>query len=180
MKRSFALALLASLSLLPGCSREAQQSPAREPVRVENPQLGIAIADLPDAFDVVTAAAETIELVAEGPAGAGRAVIDAGPVQSGGINLIEATKERKAWFESQPGAIYHGNRELGTPIGTAFTARATYSTDSGEIEETWVCAVHPGENRLLTIAYTYPTGETETRIEQLLALLGEIEGIGGG
>jgi hypothetical protein len=178
MKRSLALALLASLGLLPGCSREAPQSAAREPVRVENLQLGIAIADLPEAFDVVSAAAETIELIADGPAGAGRVVIDAGPVQSRGINLIEATKERRTWFESQPGAIYHGNRELGTPIGTAFTARATYSTDSGEIEETWVCAVHPGENRLLTVTYTYPTGETESRIEQLLALLGEIERLG--
>lgn len=179
MKRPSALALLVSFFLLPGCSREAPQPAAREPVRVENPQLGIAIADLPDAFDVVSAAGETIELVADGPAGAGRAVIDVGPVQSGGINLIETTKERRAWFESQPGAIYHGNRELGTPIGTAFTARATYSTDSGEVEETWVCAVHPGENRLLTITYTYPTGETEARIEQLLALLGEIEGVAG-
>jgi hypothetical protein len=179
MNRSSALLFLFGITLLPGCTGETSPPSTRESVRVENPQLGIAVAALPDAFEVVTADGETIELVANGPGGTGRAVIAAGPVEQGGINLVEATKERKAWFESKAGAIYHGQRELGTPIGTAFTARATYPMDDSEIEETWVGAVHPGENRLLTITYTYPTGETQTRIEQLLTLLGEIEPIGG-
>ena len=78
-----------------------------------------------------------------------------------------------------PGATYHGNRELGAPIGTAFTARGTYPTNGGTVEETWVYAIHPTANRLLTIQFTYPTGETGIRIEQLLELLGEIEAAGG-
>jgi hypothetical protein len=150
------------------------------PTRVENPVLGVAIAALPEGFEVVSADGETIELTAKGKNGPGRAVISAGPFETTGINLVDATKERKTWFESTPGATYYGNRELGTPIGTAFTARGIYPTESGEVEETWVYAIHPAANRILTITFTYPTGESEERVGQLLALLGEIEAAAGG
>jgi len=168
------LVLLLTIALA-GCGG-AEPPPAD--VRVENPTLGVAIAALPDGFEVEGAEGETIELVAPGANGEGRAVISAGPVESSGINLVEQTRERRAWFESTPGATYHGNRELGTPIGTAYTARGTYPTPDGDLEETWVYAIHPAENRLLTVQFTYPTGETEARIGQLMALLGEIEAAG--
>ncbi|MDH3254421.1 MAG: hypothetical protein OEM62_05455 [Acidobacteriota bacterium] len=146
-----------------------------EPERVENATLGVAIAALPDDFEVVSADGDTIELTAPGPDGAGTAVIAAGPEESSGVNLVEATKSRKAWYESTPGTTYFGNRELGTPIGTAFTARGSYPTATGVVEETRVFALHPGANRLLTITFTYPTGESDKRVQQLMALLGEIE-----
>jgi hypothetical protein len=165
------LTLLVSIGFSASCG----QGEPPEPTRIENPVLGIAIAALPDDFEVVSAVGETIELTAAGAKGPGRAVIAAGPLVMTGINLVDATKERKAWFESTPGATYFGNRELGTPIGTAFTARGVYPTESGEVEETWVYAIHPAANRILTIRFTYPTEESEDRVGQLLALLGEIE-----
>ncbi|MCP4200354.1 MAG: hypothetical protein GY769_00275 [bacterium] len=145
--------------------------------RVENAGLGVAIAELPEAFSVVNASGPTIELVAAGESGSGRAVVAAGSEETFGINLVEAVKERKAWFEEAPGGRYFGNRELGTPNGTAFTARGSYDGESGPVEETWVYTIHPAANRLLTITYTYPTGESEERVNQLLLLLGEIEGL---
>lgn len=168
------LMLAASMMLPVACGKEAPP----EAVRVENPVLGIAIASLPEDFEVAGTEGETIELTAAGLNGTGTAVISAGPLTSSNINLVDVTKERKAWFESTPGAVYFGNRELGTPIGTAFTARGTYPTDDGDVEETWVYAIHPGEYRLMTIRFTYPTGESKERVEQLMALLGEIEASG--
>ena len=173
MSKRPALFLLALLPLIltAGCGKEAPP----EPMRVENQALGVAIASLPEEFEVVSTDGETIELSAVGPSGPGRAVIAAGPYETAGINLVDATKERKAWFESTPGGTYFGNRELGTPIGTAFTARGAYPTEAGDVEETWVYAIHPGANRILTITFTYPTGESADRVPQLMALLGEIE-----
>lgn len=145
------------------------------PERVENTELGIAIAALPAVFRVVTADGPTLEFEAEGVGGAGRAIIAAGPEDPFGINLVEVVKARKAEFEAAPGGEYFGNRELGSPIGTAFTARGAYDDGGTRVEETWAYAIHPSGNRLLTITYSYPPGEAETRVEHLLELLGEIE-----
>jgi hypothetical protein len=103
-------------------------------------------------------------------------VIAAGPEDDFGINLVEEVKARKSAFESAPGGEYFGNRELGTPIGTAFTARGAYQTGDSKVEETWVFAIHPQGNRLLTVTYTYPTGQSQERVQQLMELLAEIEG----
>lgn len=175
MKRSL-LALSATALCLIQCAKAPPEPPASE--RVENRQLGIAIAALPEAFSVVTASGQEIVLSAESETGAGRAVITAGPDEAFGINLVNAIKERKAAFESAPGGEYFGNRELGTPTGTAFTARGAYDGEQGRVEETWVYSIHPMANRLLTITYTYPTGESQVRVEQLLGLVGELEGVG--
>ncbi len=172
-----ALPLFALLALaLGGCP---PPEPPPEPLagpRVESPELGIALASVPPPFQVAVNDGETLELTAPGPGGDGRAVFRRGPVESGGINLIEAVKAKKAEFEATEGATYFGNRELGSPIGTAFTARASVPGPQGEVEETWIFAIHPGENRLLTLTYTYPPGESEERVQQLLALFGEVEG----
>lgn len=174
MKRSLTALSIVALALA-HCAKPPPPPP--EPERVENPDLGIAIAALPEAFTVVEASGSTIELEAGGETGSGSAVIAAGPIDNFGINLVEAVKERKAWFESAPGGQYFGNRELGTPNGTAFTARGAYDSESGPVEETWVYTIHPTENRTLTIQYTYPTGESQARVQHVLELLGEIEGM---
>jgi hypothetical protein len=145
------------------------------PERVVNQDLGIAIAELPEAFSVVTASGPTLELEAVSELGTGKVVIAAGPEERFGINLVNAVKERKALFEAAPDGQYFGNRELGTPTGTAFTARGEYAGPDGPVEETWVYSIHPAANRLLTVTYTYPPGESEARVNQLLLLLGEIE-----
>ena len=77
---------------------------APELLRVQNADLGVAIAALPEAFSVVTASGPTIELSASGEAGAGTAVIAAGPEEAFGINLVDAVKERKALFEGAVGS----------------------------------------------------------------------------
>ncbi len=172
------LAILAALApALGGCPAP---EPPPEPVagpRVESAGLGIALASVPAPFTVAANEGGTLELTAPGPGGEGRAVFAAGPVESGGINLVEAVKAKKAELEGTPGATYFGNRELGTPIGPAFTARANVPGPEGDVEQTWVFAIHPGENRLLTLTYTYPTGESQERVNQLMALFGEVEGL---
>ncbi len=170
------LLFLALAAAIVHCAK-APEADMAEPERVENADLGIAIAALPEAFSVVSASGPTIELVAAGESGSGKAVITAGPDETFGINLVDAVRERKALFEGAPGGQYFGNRELGTPNGTAFTARGAYDGESGPVEETWVYTIHPAANRLVTITYTYPTGESEERVNQLLLLLGEIEGL---
>lgn len=175
MNRKFLL-FLALAAAIVHCAK-APAPEISKPERVENADMGIAIAELPDAFSVVNASGPTIELVAAGESGSGKAVIAAGPDETFGINLVDAVRERKALFEGAPGGEYFGNRELGTPNGTAFTARGAYDGESGPVEETWVYTIHPTANRLLTITYTYPQGESEERVNQLLLLLGEIEGL---
>ncbi len=174
------LSLATALALALALGACPPPEPPPEPVagpRVESPGLGVALASVPPPFAVAANEGGRLELTAPGPGGEGRAVFAAGPLESGGINLVEAVKAKKAEFEETPGATYFGNRELGTPIGTAFTARATLPGPEGEVEQTWVFAIHPGENRVLTFTYTYPTGESQERVEQLMALFGEVEGL---
>jgi len=170
------LVFIALATTIMHCS-EVRETEVAEPLRIENADLGIAIAALPEPFSVVEASGPILELTAAGDVGSGTVIITAGPEEAFGINLVAAVKERKAIFESAPDGHYFGNRELGTPHGTAFTARGAYTGESGPVEETWVYSIHPGANRLLTITYTYPPGESEVRVNQLLLLLGEIEGL---
>ena len=169
--------VVAACLMQAGC----QPSPPPQPAvgeRLENPSLGLAIASLPEPFEAAGSDGGGWVFTAPGPAGDGRLVVTLGPVQTRGVNLVEAVKKRRTWFEETEGAQYFGNRELAGPIGTIFTARGTYPAGDGVVEETTAYAVHPDENRLLTVTYTYPTGESGTRVEQLLAFLGEIEGLG--
>ena len=170
-RSSLVLVILAAAS----CGPAAPPEPVVE--RVENPDLGVAIAALPEPFTVTKATGESIELTAAGPGGDGRLLIAAGAPRDRGINLLQAVEERKAAFEAAPGGRYFGNRTLGGSLGNVFTARGSYESGGVVVEETWAFALHPLEkNRMLTITYTYPTGESEVRVKQLLDLLGEIEG----
>lgn len=165
-------ALLAIGALALAC----RQAAPPEPVRVESSNLDLAIAALPEPFEVTSDSGDTIELVAPGENGEGHLTIRLGEAQSFGVNLVEAVKERKVEFEAAAGGRYLGNRELGTPTGTAFTARGTYEGANGPVEETWIYMLHPSQrNRMLTLTYRYPPSESEARVGQLLTLLGEIE-----
>lgn len=170
----------AALALGPllACGEPAAPPPP-EPVRVENPDLALAIAALPEPFEVVTARGEAIELTAPGANGPGTLRITLGPPSPSGINLVEAAKQGKEGFETAPGGQFYGHRTLGGSLGNVFTARGGYRLDDGsEVEETRAYALHPIEkNRMLTIVYTYPPGESQERVNQFLYLLGEIEGL---
>ena len=144
--------------------------------RVENPDLALAIAALPAAFTVTENAGESLRLAAA-EVDPGSVEITVGPLELGGINLVERVKQRRAAFEAE--GTYFGNRELMTPTGPAFTARGQITGPDGPAEQTWVYSLHPdGSDRLMTVVYTYPAeGDTQARIGELLELLGEIEAL---
>lgn len=169
--------VVGALMLFTACQNQPAATVELPGDRLENPELGLAIAALPAPFEAVAAQGSTWTFEAPGPAGPGTLVLSAGPVESGSINLIDVVKERRAWFEGREDASYFGNRELGGPFGTIFTARGSYGGPDNPVEETWAYAIHPGEYRLLSVQYTYPTGESGTRVEQLMEFLGEIEAI---
>lgn len=173
--RLAAAAFAISLALSLACQKEPQAVVELPADRLENAPMGLAIGALPRPFDVVAGDAAEWSFTAPGPAAPGSLTLIVGPEEDGGINLVDAIKYRKSWFEEAEGGEYHGNRELGGPYGAIFTARGTYSIDGAKVEETWAYAIHPGRNSLLSVRYTYPTGESGTRVDQLVELLGEIE-----
>ena len=171
--RKLAFALLAlPLLVLSGCGSQGTAPAA--PERIESPDLGLAIAALPAALQVVENAGETLRLTAPDVDGSS-VEITVGPLQMGGINLVEVVKERKAAIEAE--GLYFGNRELMTPSGPAYTTRGQLTGPDGPVEVTAVFSLHPdGSDRLMTVTYEYPGGgDSQARVGELLELLGEIE-----
>ena len=163
-----------------GCGSPAPEvTEEPEAVRVESPGLGIAIAAVPAPFELVENSGETLRFRAPGPAADGYLDFFVGPMETSGINLVEAVKGKREEFEQATGGEYLGNRELGTPIGTAFTARGAYDTEAGRVEESWIFAIHPNQNRILMLQYAYPNGEGQDRVGGLMEVLGEVEGHAG-
>jgi len=172
--RVAAPALAASLLLALACQPDEPEAPVAQ--RVENPELGIALASLPAPFRVAVNQGDELSLEATGAEGTGALRFAVGPLETT-INLVDLVKERRTIFQELPEGFYFGNRELGTPIGTAYTARGTFRAEEGLVEETWIYAIHPVEYRLLTLTYRYPAGgDSQTRVQELLSVLGEVEG----
>lgn len=169
--------LLASVLTGSGCAADKQELAAPTLRRLENPSLGIAIAALPADFEVASDQGQIIELRSIGEGSTGTLLIEATEELGGGINLVAAAEGMKEWFEQQPNGQYFGNLELGTPTGPAFTARGSYSGEAGEVEELRVFALHPTANRMLRMTYQYPPGEGKIRMQQLVAVLGEVEAL---
>ena len=169
--------VLAGILTLSGCAPNQQEAATPTLHRVESPSLGIAIADLPADFEVTSDQGQIIELQSIGEGPTGTLHIEATEELGGGINLVAAAEGMQEWFEQQPNGQYFGNLELGTPTGPAFTARGSYSGEAGEVEELRVFALHPTANRMLRMTYRYPPGEGKIRMQQLVAVLGEIEAL---
>ncbi len=176
--RAFVPVLAAALALA-ACSRAPEE--AREPPaeRVENPELGIAIADLPDDFRLAGAGSSTIEL--ELIEGEGRIEIAAGEPETG-INLVAAVEEHKSSILERPGGDYKGGRELQVVHlpGAAFYSRGRFENAAGVLtEETVVFLIHPWEDRQLRVTYTYPAGDdSASRLQdQLFPVVEELEGL---
>ncbi len=166
---------LAILALsLAACGSGTSTPAATE--RIENTELGLAIAGLPAAFEVAENAGETLHLGVPDVDGAG-VEITIGPLEMGGINLVEVVKERRAAMEAE--GLYYGNRELMTPTGPAYTTRGQITGPDGPVEVTAVYSLHPdGSDRLMTVTYRYPGGgDSQARVNELLELLGEIEAL---
>ena len=171
-RRFLALALLAVS--LAGCGSDRQTPAAAQ--RVENVELGLAIAALPEAFEMAENMGEILRLTAP-DVDAGNVEITVGPLQLDGINLVEVVKERRTAFEAE--GTYFGNRELMTPYGPAYTTRGELAGPDGAVEVTAVYSLHPdGSDRLMTVTYRYPGGgDSQARVGELLELLGELEAL---
>ncbi len=178
MRSSFltTVLLVPSMALL-ACgvrSEEPGEAPAN---RMEAPGIGIAIADLPAGLTVQSTSGEELVLTPVGQAG--RIVIQAAPAGEG-TNLVQAVKDHQASIEARPGAQYLGVRELVTPLGSAYWSRGRYEEGGALVEETRIVTLHPSGDRLLRLTYVYPAGDDSgARIQQLLGVVAEVEGLGG-
>jgi len=186
MRRSLVLPWLTVLVLCPlaGCRESPPAAePSLAPERVENPDLQIAIAGVPGGFDVAANEGATLELVRERGLPPGRAWVAVGDAVEGGINLIEIIRGQREVFEALPGGSFAGNGELVLPDGRpAYYSRGRFQDEEGTVvEEFRVWSVHPVEaNRLLQVFYRYAAGEDSVqRLEDVLLLVGEIEGLPG-
>lgn len=171
------LAVLATLAACGGAPEEAA-APEAPPERVENAALGVAIADLSPLF--VVARNEGQELVLEprlegAPIPGRLEVLAAEPGSS--VNLVAAVQDHAAGFESRPDGEFRGQRELGSPLGTAFYSRGRYRDETdGPTEETVIFVLHPDGQRILSLRYRYPAGEDSTeRLQSMFEVLGELE-----
>jgi hypothetical protein len=168
---------------LAGCQRE--EAPAGEistlPERIENPALRIAIAGLPGGFDVTTNSGETLRLTREPGLGPGEAWIEVSAPVEGGINLVEVIRGQREAFEALPGGSFSGNGELVLPDGRpAYYSRGRFDDAGTQVEEFRFWSVHPLDpNRQLQVFYRYPAAQdSKERLDDLLLLVGEIEGLG--
>lgn len=175
------LILAAALALAGACAQAPQES--AEPVarRVENAELGVAIADLPAIFKVVANEGGVIELALA--QGEGRLEISAGEPESS-VNLVAAVAKHKAEIEARPGGDYKGGQELVVPAlpGAAYYSRGRYeSAAGGTVEEAVVFLLHPAKDRELRVRYTYPAGDdsAERLQNQLFAVVGELVALPG-
>jgi hypothetical protein len=177
------LSLAALAVVLTGCPTQEEEAPPAEPVaaapapqRVENADSGLVLADVPEGFDLVSNDAEGITLTRKPDLPPGDLVLWARPVQQAGVNLQKEVNEIKADFEGRPDGAFNGQLELMGPTGPAYSTRGRWTEGGREMEEVHLFALHPMENRVVDLAYTYEvTGDTKERMEQAMAVLGEVE-----
>lgn len=173
---ALALAALTALAVLTGCGGRGDESDVTAPQRIESPALELALASLPEPFVLAENSGSTLRLSTTHDTG-GEVVVEVGEPEYG-LNLQAEVVRRGDAFRALPGGEYNGSRELGTPYGPAFYSRGSYDAAAGREEQTWIFALHPGgDSRLLTLIYTYPAGQGQARVNELLALVGEFEAL---
>lgn len=149
--------------------------------RVESPELGIAIGAVPAEFEVVDAESPEIRLRhhdAEGNTD-GELWLETRAPTVGGVNLVDMIKSAKAAYEALPGGTFHGQIELGTQFGTAFSVRGRFEENGQLMEERQIFSVHPDDrDKALVMVYRYPAGEdSRPRTEEMLELFTELEAL---
>jgi len=175
---------LALIVLCVGCGQGAEEAPAGPGPRVENAEVGVAIAELPAYFQVSANEGTSLVLVpADGEAGVTLEVI-AGEFETGGINLVAASQDFKTAVEEEGGKNYGADptEYFSENLGTVMYNRARFDTNTGPVDEMRVFVIHPWGDRNLQFRYRYPaTGEPEgkqARVDQLMGVVGETEGLG--
>jgi hypothetical protein len=140
-------------------------------VETTNQELGITLNSIPDGLVLEANQGANLILAPETPEHGVLLRFEVGP-QEAGVNLIAAVQNHQANIEDFPGGKYFGSTELISQLGTAFLSRGQFSSDDGEIEEARVFVIHPADQRLLSLIYTYPAGgDSQGRAETLLAVL---------
>jgi hypothetical protein len=154
--------------------------PPGTPRRVESPALELAFSDLPRACAVAANEGERLVFACDLEGSRGEVEVEVSAPER--VNLLEAARQQQQHYEGLPEGRFHGNRELVTPLGPAYTARGSYLLDGKRVEEAKVFTLHPFyTNRRVTLLNRYPEGESvPERMEQLMFLTGEMEGLGEG
>ena len=186
------LATLLTLGLVacqgPSSEPTPEEKPAPTLPRIESPDLGIAIGALPAVWTVETNQGSELRLAhhdADGTAD-GELWFEVRKPAIGGVNLVDMIKEAQASYESMPQGSFHGQVELGTQFGTAFSVRGRFEQDGQLMEERQIFSVHPDDrDKALVMVYRYPAGEdSRPRTEEMLNLFTELESLafqqGGG
>lgn len=155
---------------------EAPPEEAAPAERVENPELGIALATVPEGFRLVSNDADGILLERKPELPPAEARIVVGPVQEAGVNLVAAVNDYKAEVEAKPEGKFLGMIEMMGPLGTAFSVRGRHAEGGEAVEEIRLLSVHPLENRMLTVVYGYAVpSDAKARMDEAMVVLGEIE-----
>lgn len=156
-----------------GGSSEPEAEPMPEPVT--SAAAGVTFSVLPEGFEVTRNAADAFELSTNVPERTGVMWVEAGEVSQFGIELDSAVWQDQESYDERPGGEYFGGQKLVSQLGEAYYSRGRFDGDGRE-EEVAIFALHPSENRLLTLHYRYPAGEDSAeRLPELLELLGAIE-----
>lgn len=142
---------------------------------VENAELGIALASVPDGLHTTINEGSSLELRPTGKGIDGLLWFAVGP-EKVGVNLVAATQLHQAQIESLPNGEYKGGEELQGDFGVAFYSRGRFSESGATVEETVIFLIHPTASRQLEIHYRYPAGDdSAARVEQLIEVLAELE-----
>jgi hypothetical protein len=142
---------------------------------VENVDLGIRLAAVPEGLETTVNEGSSLELqpTAEGVEGLVWFVVSP---DLHAVNLVAAVANHQAQIEGLPDGEYMGGQELQGDFGVAFYSRGRYSEAEATVEETALFLIHPTASRQLEIHYRYPAADdSAARVEQLIAVLAELE-----
>ena len=142
---------------------------------VENTELGIALASVPEGLRTTLNEGSSLELRPTAEGADGLVWFAVGP-EKVGVNLVAATQSHQAQIENLPDGEYKGGEELQGDFGVAFYSRGIFSEGDVTVEETVIYLIHPTASRQLEIHYRYPAAnDSAARVNQLIEVLAELE-----
>lgn len=165
------LCVVAVLLML-SCAGPAQPP---QPTTIENIDLGLTLAGLPEGLVLAANQGTSLELQPADEMTDGIVWFEVGPERDG-VNLVAAVKTHQERIEGMVEGAYMGGQELQGDFGTAFYSRGRYIEQGESLEETVVFMIHPTDSRLLAIHYRYPAGDdSAARVEQLIDVVSYLE-----
>ena len=131
---------------------------------------------LGQSFVVETNDPGQIVVISDDPARPGTMTVEVGEPSDFGIELDQEVWEDRERVEGLAGGEYLGGNKLMSQLGEAFYSRSRMEEDGAVVETVRVFALHPTENRLVTLSYRYPAADDSSeRLPEVLELLGAIE-----